>query len=180
MRCSCVRWLLTQHLECLHHRFGAPLEFSRGTPSYLQGPQWHALSYLDPAMLWLPTATKHLGLRGAAPTSRSQQLPPTVKATIVREAAGGGGSNQQEQQPPPAAVTISKTETQSVEGVRLQQIAGVAVREYGAVVPYGLDGSYMVYERMDRADARKRLAAAGGTVCSGLCQATIGFIAVAY
>lgn len=38
--------------------------------------------------------------------------------------------------------------------------AGVAVREYGMVVPLGMDGSYMVYERVDRQEARKRVAAA--------------------
>jgi len=41
----------------------------------------------------------------------------------------------------------------------LNRIAGTSVREYGAVVPLGLDGSFMVYERLEPQDLRRRLAA---------------------
>ncbi len=36
------------------------------------------------------------------------------------------------------------------------QVAAVAVREYGTVVPLGLDGSFMVYERLDYDEAKRR------------------------
>ncbi|GAX72683.1 hypothetical protein CEUSTIGMA_g139.t1 [Chlamydomonas eustigma] len=35
-------------------------------------------------------------------------------------------------------------------------ISGLAVKEYGTVVPLGADGSYMVYERLDYAEAKRR------------------------
>ena len=43
------------------------------------------------------------------------------------------------------------------------QIAGVAVREYGTVIPFGPDGTYMVFERLDSAEAIKRRGSDGGS-----------------
>ena len=51
-------------------------------------------------------------------------------------------------------------------GLPLKRIAGVSVREYGAVVPLGTDGSYMVYERLEPSDVRHRIAAEGGSACT--------------
>lgn len=43
-----------------------------------------------------------------------------------------------------------------VSGLWASQASGVAVREYGRVVPLGSDGSYMVYERLDYAETKRR------------------------
>ena len=43
------------------------------------------------------------------------------------------------------------------------QIAGIAVREYGTVIPFGPDGTYMVFERLDSAEAIKRRGSDGGS-----------------
>lgn len=42
------------------------------------------------------------------------------------------------------------------------QVSGIAVREYGTVVPFGPDGTYMVFERLDSAEAVKRRGSDGG------------------
>ncbi|KAF5840064.1 hypothetical protein DUNSADRAFT_17981 [Dunaliella salina] len=125
-------------------RFGMalPLTFNRSPPDYIAGPQWHCLDYLDPARAW----------RQKAP----QQQPPTVRASIINHQRSVG----QEQVPPPAAVTISKVPALAESGLHLNRIAGTAVREYGAVVPLGLDGSFMIYERLEPPDVRRKLAAA--------------------
>jgi hypothetical protein len=62
-----------------HPRFGTSLQFSRAaTPSYLAGPQWHLLAYLDPAMLWLPREAQPF-ITGTAP----KPPPPVAKVTVV-------------------------------------------------------------------------------------------------
>ena len=42
-------------LNFLSLSFGGTLKFSRKVPEYLeQGPEWHDMTYLDPARLWQP------------------------------------------------------------------------------------------------------------------------------
>jgi hypothetical protein len=64
-------------------------------------------------------------------------------------------SAQHKDVPAPAAVTISKVQTRVPGGIHLTQVAGIAVREYGTVIPNGSDGSYTVFERLDKAEAMR-------------------------
>eukprot|EP00798_Chlamydomonas_sp_ICE-L_P023247 gene23247-30472_t len=134
-------------------KFGEALKFSRPVPDYLSGPQWHVLSYLDPASLWDPIyASSH---------ASTQVQPRTARAKVVKYGRGDPWEEQHPPIPPPAQVTISKAGQQGVSGVRTRELAGVAVREYATINPSsgtwtGYPDSYTLHERLGTAEARKR------------------------
>ena len=58
--------------------FGGTLTFSRKVPDYLeQGPEWHDMTYLDPARLWMP-------LQELKEVNHSQQQKLTGGSVKVR------------------------------------------------------------------------------------------------
>jgi hypothetical protein len=100
--------LLPQTSICMrvHARsFGSNLQFTRQAPDYLTKTQWHAMSYLDPARLWLPQA-QNTKKENRAPGERGSL---EVKATVVNAAQGPDPQL-------PAQVTISKGRKQPASG----------------------------------------------------------------
>jgi hypothetical protein len=80
-----------------------------------------------------------------------------LQASVVKGSTGSTTDTytQDQNAPAPAAVTISKVQARVPGGIHLTQVAGVAVREYGTLIPNGSDGSFTIYERLDKTEATR-------------------------